>query len=155
MKCVVCDIKNLVQVNLFSEKEESEFIQKIVSREITVEKLDVIQYYKIADALKEKVILGFGGNESTFALEPKKRELLNSLIDSVYYFAAAKQYQLVREIVNLTNSNETKSVDDFYEKAKETFKKYNVTYLSTELDSAEWTARGAKDFIEFKEWDNA
>lgn len=155
MNCVVCDIKNIAQVELFSEQEIDVFINKIVTGEITIEKLDVIQYYKIGDAFKERVVIGFGGTESDFILEPEKRKLLTSLIESVYYFTAAKQYQLVREIIKIAEKKIANSVDEFYKLAKETFKTYNVTYLSTELDSAEWTAKGAKDFINFKEWDNA
>jgi hypothetical protein len=154
MECQVCGIKNTVQINLFTPDEIEIFIHNIILGNVKPDKLDVNQYRKIAQKLKEAVFIGFGGNEDAFVTNPKRLEVLQGFIDNVYEFAAAKQYQLVREIVHIANFNLAKDKADFFKQATELFIKYNVTYFSTELDSAEWTASGAKDFLDFIDWDN-
>lgn len=155
MNCKVCDITNLAEVDIFTELEVKSYINDIVSGVVNVEQLDITQYLKIARKLSESIDIGFGNPLFDIDYSEKRHSLYNLFIDNVYSFAAHKQYQLYREIVNLTNGNKIPTVDEFYLKAKELFKKYNVTYLTTELDSAEWQARSAKDWLEFIEWDNA
>ena len=68
-------------------------------------------------------------------------------------FAAAKQYQLVREIISASKNIDKK--EDFIIEATNIFNKYNVKYLTTELDSAEYQAKAAREWLTFVEWDNA
>lgn len=150
---MICDIKNVVEINLFSDLEVTTFIDGIISGHITVDNLDLNQYLKIARKLSESVEIGFGAKEDELFLKQERRDLLLDLIDNCYVFAAAKQYQLVREITALSESIEKK--EEFIIEAKKLFEKYNVTYFTTELDSAEYQAKAANEWLNFVEWNNA
>ena len=152
-RCVICDIKNVVEVNIFTENEVNVFIDNIIYGVVTVENLDLNQYLKIARKLSESVEIGFGHKLTELPSDITKRELLIDLLDNCYVFAAAKQYQLVREITALSETIEKK--EDFVIEAKKIFEKYNVTYFTTELDSAEYQAKAANEWLNFVEWDNA
>lgn len=151
MICPICSIENLAQVNIFSQQEADEFINNIVYGKVTVDNLDVDQYFKIARKLSESVENGFGEKLKLLQEGTELHTLLNSLIDSCYIFAAAKQYQLVREIISFADEATTK--EEYYKMASDAFFRYNSTYLTTELDSAEWQGRSAKEWTEFVKWD--
>ena len=154
-KCNICGIKNVVKVDLFTELEINSYINDIVSGVVKIDQLDTSLHLKIARKLSEAVALGFGNPLYEEPIDLDRYNLYNDFIENIYAFSAAKQYQTVREILSLLDNKTVETKEDFYKSAKEIFIKYNVTYLSSEVDSAERTAKGAKDWMEFVKWDNA
>ena len=155
MNCKVCEITNLTEVRIFTDLEIDQFIKDIVSGVVKIDQLDTNQYLRIARKLSDSIDSGFGNPLFDNDYNEDRHRVYNSFLDNVYSFAAHKQYQLVREIIDIAESKKVETKEEFYLMAVDLFNKYNVTYLTTELDSAEWQARGAKDWLEFVKWDNA
>lgn len=149
MSCPVCNIQNIAQVNIFSEDEARNYVDGVLVGVITPEKLDVNLHLKIARKLSQSVEFGFGDTFDDFVQGGKLHKLLKDLIDNVYVFAAAKQYQMVREMQELPKEN----LSEFMLNGLDIFKRYNVSYLTAEIDSAEWQARSAREWMGFVEWE--
>lgn len=153
--CDVCGITNKAELSkeFFSEEEISTFIENVFNNTISVVNLDVVQYSKMSRKMSESIVKGFGSELYDISYGTEEYLLLQDLIESAYIFNAAKQYQCVREISDLINENfATKK--EYYDKAIEIFKKYNYIYFEVELDSAEYQAKSAREWIEFVKWNN-
>jgi len=149
-----CQLTNLAQINIFFDTDAVKFVNKVFDGEVTIENLDQNQYLKIAQKLIEFVEIGFGNTLDELENGSREYEVLNGFINNVYAFSAAKQYQLVREIRDLITIETIKNKSQFIIEGVKIYNKYNVDYLTVECDSAEHQARGAKDWIEFENWDN-
>lgn len=126
------EVKNIYKQNHFTDDEINEYVNGVLSGDITPEKLDINLHYKSALILEKAVIKGYG----------KVDRLRKELVKSCYIFAAAKQHKLIIQIL----------LDETKESGIKEFKRYYIDYFSAEIDSAEWTASGAKDFNDFIEW---
>lgn len=153
--CEVCGITNKAELpqDFFSDQEINTFIENVFNKTINVRYLDVIQYNKMSRKMSESIVKGFGGDLNSFSNGTEEYLLLRDLIESGYMFNAAKQYQCVREISDLINEDfPTKK--EYYDKALAIFKKYNYEYFAVELDSAEYQAKSAREWIGFVKWNN-
>jgi hypothetical protein len=63
--------------------------------------------------------------------------MLFDLRENLYLFSSAKQYQFLREVINLKDFTEAKSI----------YLKYYDDYLSIELDSTEQVAINVKNWL--------
>lgn len=153
--CNFCQIENklVLDSDFFSELEIRTFIDSVFLGIITTDNLDVNLYLKMSRKMSDSIEVGYGQNLSYFQFGSEDYMLLSDLIDSGYIFNAAKQYQLVREINDLINEDFS-SKEDYYINATNIFKKYNIDYFETELDSAEWQAKSAKKWVELTKWNN-
>ena len=149
-----CQLTNLAQINIFKDTDAVKFVNRVFDGEISIDNLDQIQYLKTAQKLIEFVEIGFGNTLDELEKGSREYEVLNGFINNIYAFAAAKQYQLVREIRDLITIETIKNKSEFIIEGVKIYNRYNVDYLTVECDSAEYQARGAKDWIDFEKWDN-
>jgi hypothetical protein len=63
--------------------------------------------------------------------------MLFDLRENLYLFSSAKQYQFLREVINLKDFTEAKSI----------YLKYYDDYLAIELDSTEQVAINVKNWL--------
>ena len=145
-----CQLINLAPIKVFSDSDAVDFVNRVFDGEITTDNLDESQYLKIALLLISFVEIGFGDNLDELDKESEEYEVLNGFINNVYIFAAAKSYQLVREILDIITIKTIKNKSEFIIQGTKIYNKYNVDYLTTECDSAEYQAKGAKSWINFK-----
>lgn len=142
-KCPICSVNNLADVILFNELEVLEFINNIYNDIINTNNLNVMIYERVADEFAKKVEKGWGQAPDD-VLNEKEYDIYFSLIESVYVFSAAKQYQCVREIQSV------KDDADFNTKALEIFNKYYIRYLTVELDMCDIQGGAVKKWIELE-----
>lgn len=154
-RCQICNVENATKLepDYFTEAERLTFIDSVFSGQIDVYRLDVDLYLKMSRKMSESIVKGFGTSLDSFDKDSEPYLLLQDLIESGYFFNAAKQYQLVREISDLVNKD-FESKEEYYTQAIEIFDKYNVTYFETELDSAEYQAKAANEWLDFVKWNN-
>lgn len=148
MKCEVCNIENIAQVNIFTSEEQTTFIEKILTGAIDPYNLDMAMYLKMGQRMADEIMSGYGSKVSELQVESEERELLKDLIRSGYTFVAAKQYQLVTLIMGILDQPDRAA---FMAKATEEFALYNVDYFTTELDSAFHQARSAREWLKFSD----
>jgi hypothetical protein len=146
MRCNFCEINNKVdEVVLFTDAYRDDFLLKVKENIITVENLDEYIYYKSAEKLFEGVELGYEKKITETQVYSSENDLLKSFRDNVYIFAAAKQYQLVRELKSV-------KVEEWNNKSKVIFDNYYKNYFTAEYDAAIQQGKSAKEWVELEKW---
>jgi hypothetical protein len=140
--CKICNATNMHKVIVFTDDEIYSYAARICHGEISEDNLDEALYFKSANEFIKAVEKGFGKKKSDLSRGSKEWELLANLIQSVYPFAAAKQYQCVREIENLPKENRVSE-------AVKIFRLYYIEYFSVEIDSIEYQGIAAKKWFDF------
>lgn len=136
MSCPVCNSIKSDNIKLFDEHYIKAYVISVSHGTINYEHLDLKLHEIVCKEFQKNIELGFGETE------PDNEDLLFNLINSAYIFSAAKQYQLVRELLSL----KTTSQEKYLEIAESLFIKYYSNYLTIELDSALYQAKSAKRF---------
>lgn len=116
-------------------------------------------YYAIADYLKKGLYEGYGTTFSSLSKAYKPVgynladfELLTEMRTNVYLFSAAKTYQQVRTMTDqlIGDNGAILPFKQFREKADETYKLYNKTWLQTEYDTAIGQAQNGRKWKEIE-----
>lgn len=147
----VCGIENIKTVNLFSEIDAISYVNSVYNDITTIESMDKSMYFKIADELSLKIVKGWGYIPDELT-NKKEYDVYFGMVESVYIFSAAKQYQLIRELLYIRKTS--KDVSDYIKKAIIVFNKYNVRFLSMELDMAEIQGESARKWLDILKWNN-
>ncbi len=137
--CGICGVKNIVEVNVFTESETNDFVKKVFDGEINTEKLDVNLYNKSSELMVKYFNEGYGDGE--------KNEDYDEMIENIYVFNAAKQYQAVSEISSIDKSVK----ETFLTEATKVFNKYYSRFFTVELDTCDATGIAVKKWFEFKD----
>lgn len=142
-QCPICSVNNLADVILFNEFEVREFINDVYTGVVNTNKLSLKIYNVVASEFSKHVDNGWGILPNV-VLSDKDYDIYFGLIESVFVFSAAKQYQCVREL------EELKTDKDYYNKALEVFNKYYINYLAIELEMCEIQGGAVKKWIELE-----
>lgn len=142
-----CSINNIVELNIFSDLEINDFINKIYSKTINEENLDIHIYLKVANEFEKQLNIGWVDIPASYN---KEYDVYFGMLESVYIFSAAKQYQMIREMIEFINLE----YSEFIIKSKSIFNKYMIVYLSAEAEMCEIQGNSAKKFISLLEWGN-
>lgn len=142
-QCPICSVSNATEVVLFNEDEVRQFVTDVYNDSINIEHLDVRVYEITANEFAKYVEKGWGIAPNPL-LNEKEYDIYFGLIESVYVFSAAKQYQCVREI------QELKKDDDYELNAISIFNKYYIKYFSVELDMCDIQGGAVNKWLELE-----
>lgn len=151
--CDVCGIQNKAKLpdDFFSMEETKAFVDGVFSGVINPEHLDIRLYEKMSKQMANSIFKGFGSSLDSLRNGTEEYMLLQDLIESGYFFNAAKQYQLVRQLNDFIDADFA-TKQEYYDKANSLFNLFNVEYYEIELDSAEHQAASAAKWIDFVKW---
>ena len=149
---IECGIHNVKIVNVFTDIEAMNYVNAVYHDMVNVENMDKPLYFKIADELSREMEKGWGVIPSS-EVNPDEYDVYFGMIESLYIFSAAKQYQLIRELI-LCKETEV-GFSEYNKKATDIFKKYNTTYFSAELDMANIQGESARKWLDNIKWNNA
>ena len=137
--CNFCEIKNVskIEINLLSENEVNDLLYWIKEGIINLDNFYYPLYSKTAEELTKYLYKGYGNNIDDFQVNSEDYNMLFDLRENLYLFSAAKQYQFLREVINLKDFTEAKSI----------YLKYYDDYLAIELDSTEQVAINVKNWL--------
>lgn len=121
---------------------------EIYNGNITVENLPYNIYTKSGLKLQEGVEIGLELTVINTKPLSKEYELLKSFTTNVFAFAAAKLYQLTREILDI----KIKDAEEWKIEALKLFNKYYTDYFSAEYDSSIYQGKSAKQWLEIEKW---
>jgi len=112
-----------------------------------------VPLFKIVGALLEGgVVKGYGKPLAQVDFDTPDAEMLHRLTRDTWHFAAAKNYQHMRDLtLALVDENgKARSFGDFAEAANAVSEKYNRGWLLTEYNSAVGSATMAARWVDFK-----
>jgi len=137
--CNFCEIKNVskIEINLLSENEVNDLLYWIKEGIINLDNFYYPLYSKTAEELTKYLYKGYGNNIDDFQVNSEDYNMLFDLRENLYLFSSAKQYQFLREVINLKDFTEAKSI----------YLKYYDDYLAIELDSTEQVAINVKYWL--------
>jgi hypothetical protein len=137
--CNFCEIKNVskIEINLLSENEVNDLLYWIKEGIINLDNFYYPLYSKTAEELTNYLYKGYGNNIDDFQVNSEDYNMLFDLRENLYLFSSAKQYQFLREVINLKDFTEAKSI----------YLKYYDDYLAIELDSTEQVAINVKNWL--------
>jgi UDP:flavonoid glycosyltransferase YjiC (YdhE family) len=137
--CNFCEIKNVskIEINLLSENEVNDLLYWIKEGIINLDNFYYPLYSKTAEELTKYLYKGYGNNIDDFQVNSEDYNMLFDLRENLYLFSSAKQYQFLREVINLKDFTEAKSI----------YLKYYDDYLAIELDSTEQVAINVKNWL--------
>jgi SPP1 gp7 family putative phage head morphogenesis protein len=141
--CAICDVQNKYDsepLHLFSDEEIEAIIYAIWAGIITVDRLDVNTYQRIARKLSDGVFSGYGKSFIDVTFGTADYAMLKALQENIYVFSGAKTYQQTREMSSLLSG---RNFSQFKQAAKNVFLEYNENYLRAEYNSAIAQARSA------------
>ena len=99
MSCPVCNSIKLINLKLFNDQYIDNYVTSVFHGTINYEFLDFNLHEIVTKEFQKNIELGFGKTKKD------NENLLFNLINSSYIFSAAKQYQLVRELLDLEVKN--------------------------------------------------
>lgn len=104
-----------------------------------------------ANKLLEAIAEGYGELEADWSTPDHK--MLEKLVENVYSFSGAKNYQQLNDITQqlVGEDGKLREVGDFREAVEELGFKYNKTWLQTEYDSAVANATASARWVEFEQ----
>jgi hypothetical protein len=127
-----------IEINLLSENEVNDLLYWIKEGIINLDNFYYPLYSKTAEELTKYLYKGYGNNIDDFQVNSEDYNMLFDLRENLYLFSSAKQYQFLREVINLKDyDNESKAV----------YLKYYDDYLAIELDSTEQVAINVKNWL--------
>jgi len=137
--CNFCEIKNVskIEINLLSENEVNDLLYWIKEGIINLDNFYYPLYSKTAEELTKYLYKGYGNNIDDFQVNSEDYNMLFDLRENLYLFSSAKQYQFLREVINLKDFTIAKSI----------YLKYYDDYLAIELDSTEQVAINVKNWL--------
>lgn len=137
--CNFCEIKNVskIEINLLSENEVNDLLYWIKEGIIDLDNFYYPLYSKTAEELTKYLYKGYGNNIDDFQVNSEDYNMLFDLRENLYLFSSAKQYQFLREVINLKDFTIAKSI----------YLKYYDDYLAIELDSTEQVAINVKNWL--------
>jgi SPP1 gp7 family putative phage head morphogenesis protein len=142
----------------FTDRELRLLLRSIFDGDVDEENLPENLYFALADALKEGLYKGYGGD--MVSMEGTSREdLLSELRDNIYMFSGAKTYQMVRDMTDQLvdpEAGELRTFPEFKKAATDVYEKYAVDpqgngYLKTEWNTAISQATNASLWQRFQE----
>lgn len=129
--------------SLFTDEETENYLISVFAGIITKAALSFDYHLKITDRLSKAVTKGF----KSFIPGSPNNDLYTDLIDNIYVFSAAKQYQQVRQMSAIINQlGENAQYTDFRDLANEVFEDYNENYLQAEFQTAIGQSQSARDW---------
>ncbi len=142
-------------INLSNDEIDAIFLG-IYSGEVTPESLPELLYAAISEKLKEGVYKGYKGSlkviESTYGYGSAPADMLKNLRENIYLFAGAKTFHQTEEMRGLLVSNgKVLTYGEFSKKAKETFDRYNETWMETEYNTAIGQSEMARFWVDAEE----
>lgn len=135
--CQICGIKNLDDVSVFTDVEISDFVERVFNNEITTQNLDLKLYNDASELMVKYFDEGYK--------DGVKDDTYDEIIENIYVFNAAKQYQCVGEIGGLDKTNK----EIFLSESIKIFNKYYTRFFSVELDTCDATGIAVKKWFEF------
>jgi hypothetical protein len=147
------DIVNVLETEIpdppFNTDESELFISKVFYGAITTSTLDPLMYGKTINYLMDATIGGFGGFADDFVFGTAPYNVGKGLEENIWRFSAAKQYQQVRIMSNLSSAG----VDwpTFNRTARIVFDDYNVNYLKSEWVTSTLQSQQAREWVDFQE----
>jgi hypothetical protein len=126
-----------IEINLLSENEVNDLLYWIKEGIINLDNFYYPLYSKTAEELTKYLYKGYGNNIDDFQVNSEDYNMLFDLRENLYLFSSAKQYQFLREVINLKDFTEAKSI----------YLKYYDDYLAIELDSTEQVAINVKYWL--------
>jgi len=149
--CGFCDIVNVDEPPLFTDDEVESYLYGIYIGLITIDKLNVASYTKVAEKLTSGVYKGFGKMLMSVDYTTPDYKMLVDLRENVYIFSGAKEYQQVRHLSSLlTNEKGVKTFNEFKKEALAVHRDYNVNYLRAEYENAIVTSRSASMWMDIE-----
>ena len=123
---------------MITEAQEDETLKGIWNGSITTAALPVIVYNENKDKLIEGVEKGFGSKLKDLSEESQKFKTLDSLVNNVDSFSAAKTFHQVKdmEFLKFDSNGNIVPFSEFKKEAGEVFKVYNKTWLETEFNTS-------------------
>lgn len=145
--CVLCSAYPVNELDdpLFSEDEQNTYLEKVFAGVITINSLDTAYHEKHSLFLYEPTIENIG-NPLELEGEVIRQEVATSFRVNSFEFSAAKQYQQVREMSSMIDSEV--NFTEFKKKADGVFGTYNDTYLKTEFDTAINITQNSNNYID-------
>lgn len=130
-----------------SNKNIDEYIDGIYSGKYNEDNLPPFVYDSISEYLLDGLYKGFGTDynqllkqaEADFGAYGKDLELLEKLRTNSYMFAAAKTYEMTKDISSLLvdeESNTVRTLREFQDAAREKYSDWNDNYGETEYSTA-------------------
>lgn len=135
-----CGIHNIAKKTYFTEEYYRPIINDIWFNTINEEKLSLNLYLDTANIF----IKTLEDNMSLKLNNDAINDIYISLVDSLYDFSAAKQYQFLRECSVIAKE----SFQSFYEECESIFIKYYETYMYIEDDMVEQQAKSVINWVE-------
>lgn len=149
--CSFCDIVNVDEPPLFTDEEVDAYLYGVYIGLITINKLSVASYTKVAEKLTSGVYKGFGKILMEVDYKTPDYKMLFDLRENVYIFSGAKEYQQVRHLSSLlTNEKGIKTFNEFKKEALSVHNEYNVNYLRAEYNSAIAQSRSASMWMDIE-----
>ena len=128
-KCSVCNVKEDIKP-LLTEAEVKSLLNDIYRGKINKKNLPVKVYLQIAKEINDKLYAGYGATEPTPLLKP--------FTENIYYFSAAKTYQMVSECQEMrSNGKVMVSEKTFIDKVGDTVTDFLGAYLFAEADHSQ------------------
>lgn len=126
-------------------------IKGIYNGTYNVTKLPKELYEATAEELKYVVDKGYGLDD----MSDSDYDMLDDLTDNIFMFSAAKTFQQINEMQDALKDDDGDELDlaAFILAAGSIFDLYNDTWLDTEMDTAEWAARSASNWMDFTQSD--
>lgn len=137
--CKYCDVENKKEppLDLFTDEEIERFIFSVYYGIVTVNKLDVEIFLRVARKLSEGVFKGYENTLFEVGYGTEDWLMLKALQENVYIFSAAKQYQQVRQTSALiSKGGKVIPFSEFKKEARVIFEEFNENWLRTEYNSA-------------------
>lgn len=125
------------------------YLAAVYNGNLTKESLSVRYHNTIVATLSQALALGFGGPLSSFNIYTPQFAAHLRMLENIYVFSAAKQYQQVRTMSSFISTKGLKSsYPEFRAIAKKVFTQYNEAYLKTEYVTSIGQSQMAREWVE-------
>lgn len=139
--CGFNNINNALTISFFNSLDVLSYLNRVKAGVINEENQDTELYLKSANELEIQLNIGWVNIPNEYDAE---YDVYFGMIESLYIFSAAKQYQMLREISEIKN----KPYFEYIDLANKIFEKYYKLYFSAELEMAEIQGGAAKKWLE-------
>lgn len=152
--CKICEYINADdKIKLYSEQDNSSFINRVWNGEITIYNLSVKRYKTQAKKFEQAVYKGYGKSIIDVDFDTPDYEMLFDLRENVYIFTAAKEYQLVKKLNEqlIRGDDKVASFSEFKKEAIKIVGEFDVNHLNVEYNNAIAQAQSAANWQSFEE----
>ena len=144
--CCEHDLTNQLGEQVFSEKEQDDYLALVFIGLITTNNLSVSYDFRVKAVLERALIEGFGATLAELTPGSAEFILLESFEDNLSRFTAAKQYQQVRELEAFKDLK----FAEFRQLGVDIFQRYNQAWLNTEFETVVNAASSGRKWTIFE-----